>query len=746
MNPTPYLPGQPPALGPLARFLPPIPAGVGRTWVQTRHPAGTPDAPGQWLLDPFGASPALALELARAGYRVLVAANNPIVRFLLEMHASPPSRDELLAVLETLASARKGDAQTGERLEPHLLNLYTTTCAQCETEISADAFLWEKDAEAPFARLYHCPHCDSSGEFPTTSADATRAARFTATGPHRARALERVLPLHDPDREYVEDALRVYPPRAVYALFTLVNKLDGLPLTPHQRNLLAALLLVTFDQTNTLWPTTARARPKQLTVPPKFIERNVWRTLETAINGWDFPTARATSLVRWPQHPPERGGIALFEGRLRDLTDSLPENITAVVTAIPRPNQAFWTLSALWAGWLWGPEAMGPFRSVLRRRRYDWAWHTEALHAALRRLQPRLTPGIPLFALLPEAEPGLLTSALVAADMARFTLDGFALREGEEQGQITWKAGGGAEAMGLKDDRRGAILRNAAQDFLRLRGEPVPYLSLHAAALVALARQETLVPPALEPGEAYTRVRDFLEKTLLEESGLARLGGSPHGLEVGRWWLEDTEDALTPLCDRVERAVLNFLTEFPGKSLTEIDTAICAAFPGLLTPEQELVGACLDSYGERHPVDNGWYLRTQDRPYRRMADADEVRGLLIELGERLGYAVQPGLDVVWASPTGEVARFGIQLSAGVGKMTGEPSFSPLAFLVIPGGRANLLMYKLRHDPRLTGTGWQFLKFRHVRALAESAEITRENWQERFALDPLTYESAQMRLL
>lgn len=250
----------------------------------------------------------------------------------------------------------------------------------------------------------------------------------------------------------------------------------------------------------------------------------------------------------------------------------------------------------------------------------------------------------------------------------------------------------------------------------------------------------------MEPGEAYTRVRDLLEKTFSDESGLTRLGGSPHGLDVGRWWLEDTDEVLTPLSDRVERAVVNFLTEHPGKSLAEMDAALCAAFPGLLTPAQELVGACLDSYGERHPVDNGWYLRIQDRPYRRMADADEVRGLLIELGERLGYSMDTRADVVWSSPAGEVARFGIQLSAGVGKMTGEPSFTPLAFLVIPGGRANLLMYKIRHDPRLVGTGWLFLKFRHVRALAESAEVTRENWQERLGLDPLTVELAQMRLL
>ena len=47
-------------------------------------------AGGSWVLDPFGFSPRLALEAARAGYRVLVTVNNPITRFLLEMSARPP--------------------------------------------------------------------------------------------------------------------------------------------------------------------------------------------------------------------------------------------------------------------------------------------------------------------------------------------------------------------------------------------------------------------------------------------------------------------------------------------------------------------------------------------------------------------------------------------------------------------------------------------------------------------------------
>ena len=62
--------------GPLARFMPPLEDGVISAWL----PAYAHAPAGSWVLDPFGFSPRLALEAARAGYRVLVTVNNPITR------------------------------------------------------------------------------------------------------------------------------------------------------------------------------------------------------------------------------------------------------------------------------------------------------------------------------------------------------------------------------------------------------------------------------------------------------------------------------------------------------------------------------------------------------------------------------------------------------------------------------------------------------------------------------------------
>ena len=64
-------------------------------------------------------------------------------------------------------------------------------------------------------------------------------------------------------------------------------------------------------------------------------------------------------------------------------------------------------------------------------------------------------------------------------------------------------------------------------------------------------------------------------------------------------------------------------------------------------------------------------------------------------------------------------------------------------LVIPGGRAGLLAYKLKHDPRLEQAfqGWRILKFRHLRRLSEWADLTLGTWNDLLDADPLGWDEA-----
>jgi hypothetical protein len=487
------------AAGPLWRFLPPVPDGPARAFLNTLK------LPGAWVLDPFGSSPRLVVEMARAGQRVLVTAGNPVSRFLLDIAAHPPQESDLQAALADLAAARK----EGQRLETHIQSMYLTRCLNCGRELPAEAFLWDSKTNALIGRIYNCT-CGSGGEHPATPEDVERAATWSRTeAMHRSRALERVTALDDPDRPFAEEALNFYQPRAVYALGTIINRLEALSASDERRRCLTALLLWAADSSNSLWPYLAeRPRPKQLTLPNVFRENNLWLALETGIEAWTSDEAPIPHTL-WPTEPPESGGICIFEGPFRELAHELEEiPIKAVVGAIPRPNQAFWTLSALWSGWLWGREAVAPFKSVLRRRRYDWQWHAEALRALFGSLSESISLQTPFFALLAEAEPSFLTAVILAAQTAGLELSSLSLRGEQEALQIHWRKAEKLSHSKLPLDAN--FVRKSIRETLTKQGKPTPYLYLHAAALSALAEKGML----RWSGDALSTIEKAIQQAL----------------------------------------------------------------------------------------------------------------------------------------------------------------------------------------------------------------------------------------
>ena len=743
-----YIPGlPPPKVEPLSRFLPPVSSGVISSWLAAQIPIQDQSAH-PWVLDPFCASPRAVIEAARAGYRIVVAANNPISRFLLDMAANPPTEADLRSALAELAAARKGD----ERLEPHIRSLYTTRCDVCHTDVMADAFYWDRDKNQPFARVYTCPQCGTSGEHPSTDSDLARLTQFSSSGLHSARALERVAAIDDPDRQHVKEALDVYLPRSLYALFTIINRLDSLPLADVKKKHLIALILTALDQANTLWQhPTSRARPRQLTIPPRFRESNVWLALESSIQLWasDMPPVPWS---RWPEAPPATGGVSVFEGRLSDLAEqSIDIQFEAVIAPLPRPNQAFWTLSALWSGWLWGRDALGHFKSVLRRRRYDWSWHSSALKAGLESLNPLLRKGIPVFGLIGENEPGFLTAALVAGESAGFELSGLALRLDSGQAQIVWTShphrADRSTPSGTEIIR---LFADAAREHLRERGEPASFLTLQAAALKSAIQQHALdlTPPL---ADVVSEINNSLDGSFSFRQGFIRYGGSEKSTEIGQWWLEKTGETRASLSDRVEKEAVRQLIEFPGLTPLEYDTRLCQVFTGLLTPASELVHVCIQSYGEPvAPEDTRWQISKQDSPEARRADLSEISSALLQILHRLNCTIEGDKPMLVYDSHGELLyAIHVIASAVICDIILTNPYAPVkSLLVLPGGRANLVAYKLQHDPRLrqaVEAGWRFLKYRQIRSLLQTPTLTRSSLDDQITQDSLTYDAPQLRL-
>jgi hypothetical protein len=212
----------------------------------------------------------------------------------------------------------------------------------------------------------------------------------------------------------------------------------------------------------------------------------------------------------------------------------------------------------------------------------------------------------------------------------------------------------------------------------------------------------------------------------------------------------------------VEIALVQYLTRHTNCAYNDLQQTLFESFPGLFTPDDDLLQACLESYGE-HGLDNNtsWQLRDQDQPVQRRQDLIDVREMLAKIGERLGLRVrerqtdtQQGRTAVgwldafdrplyWFYPVASAVLSDVLLK---GEQAGGEKV-----IVLPGSRANLVMYKLKRDPRLAECckppmGWHFLKFRHLRWQLENPLLTRDSLAESLELDPLTYSTPQLRLL
>jgi len=734
----PYLPGTVTEIDlPLARYLPPVSPGMVSARLKQLV------KPGEWVLDPFGSTPILPLEAAEAGYKVLVASNNPVLSFILEILAGAPSLSSLQSALSELADLRRG----AERLEIHLQSLYQTECAACGQTIQAQAFLWKKGETQPYARLYHCPQCGDEGERPVTERDLERLSIPGNPSLHRARAFERVNLGLESVQESIEEALNTYLSRPLYFLNTLINRIEGLPVNSLHRKLLSGMALVICDEANSLWNyPSARQRPRQLATPPQFRENNLWLALEKSMQNWTFQK-RPVAFTCWPQLPPDgEGGICLYPGRLKALLP-LPNNLSlaAGIGVFPRPNQAFWTLSAIWSGWLWGKEAVLPLKGSLERQRYDWNWHAVALHNTFSTLR-KITPGpFPLIGFLPELAPGFLAAAVVAGSAAGYDLSGLALREEAEFAQAVWRAGENNSSLklALTEICQEAIVKNLSE-----RNEPTSYINLFASCLETLSTQEALSTNLSQlPLESLTHIQPAINQAFTESGFLKRYESTSTNLEIGRWWLATAPENILPLADRVEIEVVHYLQKHPGCSLVEVDEAMCSLFPGLLTPPVDLIEACLASYAEVSPAGSGcWHLRAGESAAARKADLLSTRQLIEGLASRFGYACTGENPLVWNNPgAGDVFQFYPLASSIISRyvLNDEPVIPPRRILVLPGSRSNLLAYKLKRDPRLAeavASGWRFLKFRHLRQLARRADLSPAMLEEVFDEDPPILEN------
>jgi hypothetical protein len=405
----------------------------------------------------------------------------------------------------------------------------------------------------------------------------------------------------------------------------------------------------------------------------------------------------------------------------------------------------------LWAGWLWGHEAVEPFKVALRRRRYDWAWNATALNAAFSHLFELLPLGTPFFGLLPEAEASFLTSALSAAGAAGFDLQSLALRTEHDPVQLVWQRG--QHLKRETNDPDIEEVRSAIQTHLIERGEPASYLHVHAAGLIALVQSHSLKKRNQEFDETLRAVQALIQSALEDDPRFTHYS-TGESVDTGLWGLSNPppeqpvnggKAQRDSLADRVEVATVTFLQKHPDPLFLEIEDDLYPRFPGLLTPSKAMIYAVVSSYAERNG--GSWRLRPEDVASARRRELDTVRTMVQSLGSRLGFStLEQDRIILWQEKGETVYALNPLASALVGRAFSTMQFpAEQSILVIPGGRASLASYKAQRDPALAARlkDYRVVKYRVLRTLVEVPVLTREIFEKQIASDPLEKSRLQM---
>ena len=215
------------------------------------------------------------------------------------------------------------------------------------------------------------------------------------------------------------------------------------------------------------------------------------------------------------------------------------------------------------------------------------------------------------------------------------------------------------------------------------------------------------------------------------------------------------------MLDWLEESVLGLLLSAPSIAPADLFDSLYTQFDAELTPDYEAIMACLTSYGWQDEAGN-WRLRDEDVFAGRCAEIEYMQQCVEQLGDRLGLIVHTGLfddfvldsnEIVWEFSGGRPYLWRIVSDTALLHLEVNPSMMrhrPYCFLVLPGGRSSLVMFRQRTSPlwreAIAQYGWRFVKYRHLRRLMREEVIDRSSLLTIVGLDPIVEQAgAQMPL-
>jgi hypothetical protein len=687
-------------------------------------------------------------------------------------------------------------------------------------------------------------HSAEGPRFASTVMPEPVAPQLTATdvrqGQHYQQLRDR-FPVLDGRTELVEELLDLFTARNLYALQTIANKIDAElrdPALAAVFRLALAACLLPASRLNGYPGRVASLRISggHVRQPASRYQReaNVWRLFESAVQDVRIAVAALghdRRAARFAAGLEDLGGVAAanvlwIRCRPAVIGQYLPpDHVDMVLASVPdAPSVDELSFEYLATAWLIGREAAETLRLEplfgSAPARSDGAEAT-ALRHAMASAAGALKPDGWFVVLLEGDDPDRLLAAATSGAAAGLELVDVIHRESRRSGDaVTLHFRKPSAEDRLRDAVQPSPLRLGAEEghltypeladaidrsaveLLRARGEPAGLTRIAAAVLLGLQRSGLLRRVAAgrgngeSDGEALQDARleragAALLATLLREElwrdehrSLLRLGDA----DRPQWWLREPELAESPLADRVEWSTFSILSTAGRLDEQGFLDRIYALFPGLDSPDEDLVRACLAAYAVRGERGQ---LRTNDELAHRLEDHARIIGLLVDYAHRIGLrawvskrehdrqyeggtllarlhdderrAYLPlvirapaealgAVDALWYRRGRLAFLFEVEWTAMIGEAILRrgrqipPGDQQARFLVFPAERTELIRLKLERSPWLraevTEQNWHFLKWQHLETMVGLEQAGLERMEPLLGLDPLIERGGQ----
>ncbi|MGA2468268.1 MAG: DNA methyltransferase [Thermodesulfobacteriota bacterium] len=647
-----------------------------KTWNVVGEFIKTYSKEGEIVFDPFARSGVVGMEALKNKRRVIICDLLPVATEIARLTIKPVSETELYNAFKRVEL----------KVKNKIVNLYRTRCRKCGASFPFTCSIWENNNMVE-VRYQSCPQCGDKREeeTPPTKEDLELISDLEKK---KIKEWYPKNPFYYPDgtpfmkKEKYESLDELFTKRNLQNLAWLMEAIeeevskelkDFLKIAFTSMVHLCSKMVPAISPTPGSHQTSFSSTWSQHSYwyADRFMEQNVWKLFESAIDGHQGLVKAKTESNKYFQHVrfgnnykevfDKKADICIHKGSSLELMEKMPKGALDYIFTDPPYGSSiqYGELAYFWIAWLKMDKGYLDYlisNEVIHNEKQhkDFSVYHGLLSRSFRDMFEVLKPGRYLTVTFHNPTFKVRNATIRAGVFAGFE---FQKIHHQPLGQVSAKAMlqpfGSAQGdfylrfyrpkldesvfqpEEIDEKRFEKIVVETTIGLLAERAEETPYTQIINFIDPVLAKNGYF--SSLETG---LDIKKVLEKYLDKEFILvdSKIGGATGKL----WWLKEPRKYIKydiPLSERVEETVYRELLSKGRVTFTQVWDAISTKFPNSLTSDSSKIMDALVQYARKVP---GGYWMLKPEYHARESQHNEVLALLAEIGKGLGFKIWIG--------------------------------------------------------------------------------------------------------